>query len=224
MPENSHYHRDITMISTFLAADFTPDGNLSKKVWKNARQVTIDHDRFGHMRFPDSEVQVASLWTLGYVYLAYRCRYQSLSVHDGKSVKERPGIADREVVETFVDPQPEGFTHYYEYQVAPNNQWWNLEINLAKPQAGDGSWDSNFEHVTKVDAEHKIWVVEMSIPVRSPKVEAIHPGDEWRLNLYRCDGLGNGTQRRFMSWSPLPDGRNGSFHQPASFGIIKFVK
>ena len=128
------------------------------------------------------------------------------------------------MVEAFIDPQPEGFTHYYEFEVAPNNQWWDLEIDLTKKQMGDGGWDSHFEHVTKIDAEHKVWVVEMRIPVRSMKVNAIHPGDEWRLNLYRCDGPGDDTQRRFMSWSPLPAGHNGSFHQPASFGIIKFVK
>ena len=40
MPEKSHYIRNLTMISKFLAADFTPDGNLSKKVWKDARRVT----------------------------------------------------------------------------------------------------------------------------------------------------------------------------------------
>jgi hypothetical protein len=223
-PENGHYLRNLTMTSTFLAADFVPDGNLSKKVWKDAHRVIIDRDRFGHIRFPDSEAQVASLWTPGYVYFTYRCRYRSLNTYDGDSVKERPGICDRDVVEAFIDPQPEGFTHYYEFEIAPNNQWWDLEIDLTKKEMGNDRWDSHFEHVTKIDAEHKVWVVEMRIPVKSMNVDAIHPGDEWRLNLYRCDGPGDDTQRRFMSWSALPPGNNGSYHQPACFGIIKFVK
>jgi hypothetical protein len=63
----------------------------------------------------------------------------------------------------------------------------------------------------------------MRIPVKSMMVDAIRPGAEWRLNLYRADGPGDDTQRRFMCWSPLP-GPSESFHQPASFGIIKFVK
>ena len=61
MPENSQYIRNLTMTSKFLAADFAPDGNLSKKVWKDAPRITFDQDRFGHIHFPDSEVQVASL-------------------------------------------------------------------------------------------------------------------------------------------------------------------
>ena len=36
MPENSQYIRNLTMTSKFLAADFVPDGDLSKKVWKEA--------------------------------------------------------------------------------------------------------------------------------------------------------------------------------------------
>jgi len=225
VPGNSQYIRNLTMTSKFLAADFVPDGNLSKKVWKDARRVTIKWDRFGETRLPDSETQVASLWTPGYVYFAHWCRYRSLNIYPGEdSTKEHPGICNRDVVEAFINPQPERFRHYYEFEVAPNNQWWDLEIDLTKEPGGDAGWDSHFEHVTKVDAEHKVWVVEMRIPVKSMNANAIQPGDEWRLNLYRCDGPGDDSQRRFMSWSALPAGHNGSYHQPASFGIIKFVK
>ena len=225
MPENSQYIRNLTMTSKFLAADFAPDGNLSKKVWKDAVRITLDRDRFGQTRFPDSEVQVASLWTPGYVYFAYRCRYRSLNIYAGEDpAKERWELWNRDVVEAFINPQPERFGHYYEFEIAPNNQWIDLEIDLTKTPMNGAAWDSHFEHVTKVDAEHKVWVVEMRIPVKSMNANAIQPGDEWRLNLYRCDGPGDDSQRRFMSWSALPAGHNGSYHQPASFGIIKFVK
>jgi len=127
-------------------------------------------------------------------------------------------------VEAFINPQPERFLHYYEFEVAPNNQWVDLEIDLTKTPFGDVGWDSHFEHATKVDAELKVWSVEMRVPVKSMMVNAIHAEDEWRLNLYRADGPGDDTRRRFMCWSALPAGPNPSFHQPASFGIIKFVK
>jgi hypothetical protein len=225
MPENSRYIRNLTMTSKFLPADFVPDGNLSKTAWKDARRISFDHDRFGVIHFPDSEVQVASLWTPGYAYFAYWCRYQSLNIYAGEdSAKERWELWNRDVVEAFINPQPERFLHYYEFEVAPNNQWIDLEIDLTTTPFNDASWDSHFEHATKVDAEHKLWVVEMRIPVKSMMVDAIRPGAEWRLNLYRADGPGDDTQRRFMCWSPLPAGPNKSFHQPASFGIIKFVK
>jgi len=168
---------------------------------------------------------VASLWTPGYVYFAYHCRYESLNIYPGEDpAKERWELWDRDVVEAFINPQPERFRHYYEFEVAPNNQWIDLEIDLTKKPMADAAWDSHFEHATKLDPEHKVWVMEMRIPVKSMNAHPIQPGDEWRLNLYRCDGPGHDEQRRFMSWSALPPGHDGSFHQPASFGIIKFVK
>jgi hypothetical protein len=225
VPENSQYIRNLTIASRVLAADFTPDGDLSKQAWKDAVRITMDRDRFGHTRFPDSETQVASRWTPSYVYFAYWCRYRSLNIYAGEdSAKERWELWNRDVVEAFINPQPQRFLHYYEFEVAPNNQWIDLEIDLSKTPMDDAGWDSHFEHATNIDAEHKVWTVEMRIPVSSMKANAIQPGDEWRLNLYRADGPGDDSQRRFMAWSALPAGPNGSFHQPASFGIIKFVK
>jgi len=224
VPENNQYLRNLTLTSKFSGADFAPDGDLSKKAWTDAARVTMDRDRFGHTRFPDSETQVASLWTAGYVYFAYWCRYRSLNIYAGEDpAKERWELWNRDVVEAFINPQPERFLHYYEFEVAPNNQWIDLEIDLSKTPMNDAGWDSRFEHATRIDAEHKVWTVEMRIPVGPMKVNTIHPGDEWRLNLYRADGPGDDTQRRFMSWSPLP-GPKGTFHQPASFGIMTFVK
>jgi alpha-galactosidase len=225
MPENSPYVRNLTMTSKFLAADFVPDGNLAKKVWKEAPHVMIDHDRFGKTPLPDFAFQVASLWTPSYVYFAYHCKYDTLNTYPGEDpAKERWELWNRDVVEVFINPHPENFRHYFEFEIAPNNQWIDLEIDLTKREMADASWNSNFEHAAKIDEAHKVWVVEMRIPVRSMHANVIQPGDEWRLNLYRCDGPGDDSQRRFMSWSPLPDPNNGSFHQPASFGIIKFVK
>jgi hypothetical protein len=112
---------------------------------------------------------------------------------------------------------------YYEFEVAPNNLWIDLEINLTSPPSYDAAWDSHFEHATKIDAEHRLWMMEMRIPVKPMGVKAIQPGDKWRLNFYRCEGLGDDTQRRYLSWSPVPLA-DGDFHQPASFGIIEFVK
>jgi hypothetical protein len=225
LPESSQYIRNLTLNSKFTHADFAPDGDLSKKAWQDALRITFDRDRLGHTRFPDSATQVASLWTPGYVYLAYWCRYRSLNIYAREdSAKERWELWNRDVVEAFINPQPERFLHYYEFEVAPNNQWIDLEIDLTKKPFGDASWDSHFEHATKVEAAHRIWSVEMRIPVIAMGVDAIQPGDAWRLNLYRADGPGDDTQRRFMSWSALPAGPNTSFHQPASFGIINFVK
>jgi len=62
----------------------------------------------------------------------------------------------------------------------------------------------------------------MRITLRSLEVETLRPPAEWRVNFYRADGPGDNTQRRFLCWSTIPEGK--SFHAPTRFGIIRFVE
>ena len=224
LPQAAGYLHNLTLTSKFISSDFTPDGDLAKSVWQDAPRVKFDNEVRAEKHFPDSETQVASLWTPDYLYLGYRCRYRELNVYEGEDVaKERFGLWIKDTAEAFINPEPERINHYYEFEVAPNNQWVDLEIDLTKTPFGNVHWDSNFEHAVKVDVQHHVWTAEMKIPVKSMGVRTLQAGTAWRLNLYRLDGRGDDAQRRFFSWSPLPPGKNRSFHQPASFGIIKFV-
>ena len=91
MPEKSPYVRNLTMTSKFLAADFVPDGNLSKKVWKEAPHVKLDRDLYGEKPLPNFEVLVASLWTPDYVYFAYHCKYDTLNLYQGETRQREMG-------------------------------------------------------------------------------------------------------------------------------------
>ena len=62
----------------------------------------------------------------------------------------------------------------------------------------------------------------MRIPVASMGVKAMRADAEWRINFYRADGPGDDSQRRFMSWSTIPEGK--TFHVPTRFGIIRFIR
>jgi hypothetical protein len=113
--------------------------------------------------------------------------------------------------------------HYFEFEVAPNNQWVDLEVDLDKDPAYDHTWDSNFLHATRVDPTARIWTCEMKIPAASMHVQSIRPGWECRVNLYRCDGPGDDAQRRFLAWSPTYcTNLSDYFHVPARFGKIRF--
>jgi len=223
MNSTSAYTSELKTISRFSSEDFAPDGDLNKKVWLKANWVRFEHDMSGQRHYPQAETQVASLWTATYVYFAFRCKYSILNIYEGEdAAKERWELWKRDVVEVFANPQPEIVTHYYEFEVAPNNQWIDLEIDKTKTPFNDAAWDSHFEHATHVDSKRRIWTCEMRIPVSSMKVQAMEPGLEWRVNFYRADGPGDDSKRRFMCWSTIPEGQ--TFHVPTRFGIIKFVK
>ena len=211
------------LTASFLDADFIPDGNLDKAVWSKAEKVRFDRDAFKGTQISEAETTVASLWTKHYLYLAYWSKYTTLNTYTGEDpAVERWQLWDRDVVEAFIAPQSAETPHYYEFEVAPNNQWIDLEINLGSKESPNAQWNSHFLHATKVDAPRRIWTAEMRIPVESMGAQSIDHNTEWRINLYRADGPGSGAERNLLCWSPLPV-NSGTFHQPASFGLLKFA-
>jgi hypothetical protein len=202
--------------------DFRPDGDLSKPAWKNAISANFDHDVSGKFHYPEVSTRVASVWTETHVYFYFWCRYDSLNVYEGEDpAVERWQLWDRDVVEVFLNPQPERVNHYYEFEVAPNNQWVDLEIDKTKEPFNDVSWNSEFQHATRIDTKNRTWTTEMRIAVSSMNVSAIHPGDKWRANFFRATGKGGDDDRRFLAWSIIPEGK--TFHVPTRFGILMLV-
>jgi Carbohydrate family 9 binding domain-like len=211
------------LTSKFSDTDITPDGDLDKNIWTTANKVRFNQDAFHKTEYPELETTVASLWTKEYLYLAYWCKYRTLNTFKGEDPRvERWELWNRDVVEAFIAPQAAKSMHYYEFEVAPNNQWLDLEINLESKQPHNALWNSGFIHATRVDPARRMWTVEMRIPVRSMGVQHIDRNTNWRINLYRADGAGSDEQRRLLSWSPLPIANN-SFHQPASFAVLSFA-
>ena len=223
MQAASPYTGTVRTVSRFSQQDFVPDGILDKKVWQKAEWVQFDHDMSGRLNLPEAETKVASLWTATHVYFAFLCKYSTLNIYPGEDpAKERWELWNRDVVEVFVNPDPARMNHYYEFEVAPNNQWIDLAIDKDREPFNDARWDSGFEHATRIDGQKHIWTCEMRIPVRSMNVCGIEPDSEWRINFYRADGPGDNSERRFMCWSTIPEGR--TFHMPTRFGIIRFVR
>jgi hypothetical protein len=219
------YISNSQLVSKFTTRDFVPDGNLDKRVWRGASWAKVDHAAFKPVTFPQSATEIASLWTERYIYFAFRCKYTTLNLYEGQdSSKDFWKLWDRDVVEIFLNPQPERMNHYYEFEVAPNNLWIDLEIDLDKKPMNDAQWNSGFEHATRIDAKNHIWTCDLRIPVAALNgTKPLEAHTEWRLNFFRADGPGNDTQRRLLSWSPVHSDTN-SFHSPQSFGLVRFVK
>ncbi len=213
------------IVSEFSRADVEPDGKLDKSFWAGVERVRFDHAAFSRASYPEAETTVASRWTRKFLYLAFRCRYQTLNIYQGEDPgPERWQLWEKDVAEAFINPNPDHPFHYYEFEIAPNNQWLDLEINLARNPMSDAHWNSGFEHRTHIDPARHLWTVEMRIPVAAMTHTPIEPGSEWRVNFYRCDGPGSGNARRLMSWGAMPkESTEHTFHQPASFGRLRFA-
>ncbi len=224
MPESGPYQSDLLIRSTFISGDFVPDGNLRKLAWKNAAWERFDRDAFSSRTYPQAQTEVASLWSSNYLYVAFRCKYTELNIYEGEDpARERWELWERDVVEVFVNPRPEHINQYYEFEVAPNNQWIDLSIDLDKNPMNDAGWNSGWEHATHIDPQEYVWTCEMRIPVRALKAPAWPAKTEWRINFFRADGPSQESQRRLLSWSPVKSDKH-SFHTPSCFGLIRFVR
>ena len=210
-------------MANFSEIDFVPDGDLGKTVWTAARRVRFNSDAFREAVFPEIETTVASLWTDEHLYFAYWCSYQSLNCFPvAELCSEGNELWTRDVVEAFVAPEISKSNHYFEFEVSPDNRGLVLEIWLEGATVHRAAGEPGFEHASRIDRGSKIWTVEMRIPVRSMGVPRITLEVDWRINLYRADGTGNEEQRRLLSWAPL-ETANRTFHQPESFGILRFA-
>jgi cellulose/xylan binding protein with CBM9 domain len=216
------YASDLYLQVKRAPTDFLPDGELSKAPWKQAQWVEFDHDASGRLHYPEATTRVSSVWTESYIYFAFASRFDTLNVYEKENpAVERWQLWDRDVVEIFLNPQPESMNHYYEFEIAPNNQWVDLEIDKTKTPFNDMSWNSGFAHATRVDSKLHIWTAEMRVPISSMHASAIHSGTVWRANFFRATGKGGDEKRKFLAWSIIPEGK--TFHVPARFGILKFV-
>lgn len=220
-PEQA-YSSSVEAETRHASENFVPDGDLAKPSWKHAKWLEFDNDASGKSHHPEVTTRVASLWTQTYIYFAFSGRYDSLNIYEGEDSKpERWQLWDRDVVEVFLNPQPERVNHYFEFEVAPNNQWIDLEIDKTKDPFNDASWNSGFEHATHIDVEHHVWATEMRVPLAAMNIKDAHPGMQLRVNFFRAAGKGGDDQRKFLAWSIIPEGK--TFHVPTRFGILKLV-
>lgn len=219
----ANYTSDLQVEANRAAADFATDGNLGKKAWKKARWIEFSHSMSGDASYPDQATRVAVLWTDKYIYFAFSCKYDALHVFEGEDIsKERWELWNRDVAEVFLNPRPERQLHYYEFEVSPNNQWIDLEITRGEKPNHDASWNSGFEHATRIDRKRHVWTAEMRIPLSSMGVMEVKTGMEWRANFFRAAGKGVDTQRKFLAWSTIPAGT--TFHVPSRFAILRLGK
>ena len=216
------YSSSVAAETKHFSSGFVPDGDLNKLSWRHAKWLEFDNDASGKSHYPEVTTRVASLWTETHIYFAFSSQYDLLNTYEGEDPRaERWQLWDRDVVEVFLNPQPERVNHYFEFEVAPNNQWVDLEIDKTKDPFNDASWNSGFEHATRIDAAHRVWTTEMRIPFAAMNVRDPRPGAQWRVNFFRASGKGGQEHRKFLAWSIIPEGK--TFHVPARFGILKLV-
>jgi len=197
----------------------TLDTNPASSFWADARPTYAEVDANGR-RMSEYRTEVRSRWTRDNLYFLFICPYKNLYLNPAPDVmRETYGLWKWNVAEVFIGSDFHDIKRYKEFEVSPQNEWVDLDINLNAPRHEQGwTWNSGFEHSARVDERARVWYVAMRIPfaaLGSPEPVA---GTLLRLNLFRTEGPPEDPKE--ITWRPP---MSGTFHVPERFGVLTLV-
>jgi alpha-galactosidase len=204
---------------TAVALRFTekPDseGFPAKSAWEKTTVYSFDQDWKGENANPQRATEVRLLWTPETLYLRFLCKYQTIFVFpDARADGWRYELWERDVAETFLQPDSTDPFVYREFEVSPNGFWIDLAVSHGKIE----ELHSGLRRRVVMDEKAKTWTAELAIPMKflTTQFDPKHP---WRANFYRIEGE---TEPRFYSaWSPTFSPKP-NFHVPSAFGTMEF--
>ncbi len=200
--------------SKFSEHDFELTADPSAPHWREAPLTKIDTDV--HAR-PVTATEIRSRWTRGALYLLYTCPYRSLSLHPSPVTDRETNLLwNWDTAEAFIGSDMTKIGQYREFEVSPQGEWVDLDIDVEHSQPGGGiGWNSGFTVKARIDEAHRIWYGEMRIPLASIADKKFQTGDRLRLGLFRLGGTAN--NRELNAWQPP---FRGNFHTPEAFGTL----
>jgi cellulose/xylan binding protein with CBM9 domain len=206
--------------STRATLDVPPDTDPNSEFWRSAPAVTADRDSFGRP-VPGHRTEVRSRWTNQNLYFLFICPYEQLNLKPKpKTHAETNKLWNWDVAEVFIGSDYQNIRKYKEFEVSPQGEWVDLDIDLDSPHHEDGwTWNSGFKVAARIDHNAKVWYACMRIPYASVDARPISAGNVLRANFYRAQGPL--SDHKAITWQPT---HQATFHVPEAFGSLKLVQ
>jgi Carbohydrate family 9 binding domain-like len=208
-----------TFKSIRAAHDVALEATAQSTFWRDASPVYLEVDNYGHV-VRQLRTEVRSRWTKDNLYFLFVCPYQELNLKPSpRTDTETNNLWKWDVAEVFIGSDFHNIRRYKEFEMSPQGEWIDLDINLDRPHHEDGwTWNSGFQVVAHIDRKRKIWYGAMKIPFAAIDPQSPRPGSMFRLNMFRSQGPPPNTQP--LTWqAPMSD----SFHVPERFGRLELV-
>lgn len=206
-----------TIESARAPRDFDLTADPTRPEWADAPRVQVGNDYFGKP-LPGKATEVRSRWTQDHLYLLYICPYDALTLKpDPTPAAETPRLWNWDVAEAFIGSEIGPITRYKEFQVSPQSEWVDLDIDRENPKEQAGmKWNSGYTVKGRIDAQAKVWYGEMKIPFSALDSRAPEAGRVFRVGLYRIAGAA--PARQHYAWRPT---NQANFHVPQAFGTLR---
>ncbi|MGO8718551.1 MAG: carbohydrate-binding family 9-like protein [Acidobacteriaceae bacterium] len=204
-------------ISGHAGQDSTPDIDPLSTFWQNAPAITMAGDGYGN-KVAGHSTEVRSRWTASNLYFLFVCPYEELHLKPNPLLdRATGGLWNWDVAETFIGSQHDPLHRYKEFELSPQGEWLDLDIDLKQPdKVALTSWTSGFQVAARIQQDQRTWYGCMRIPYASIEPGEARAGNLLRINFFRSQG----TKPVEMAWQPP---RQASFHAPEQFGTLKLV-
>jgi hypothetical protein len=188
-------------------------------LWSKALPVIAENGPLGDPT-PGHRTEIRSVWTRDTLYLLFVCPYQELNLRPNPTTTAETNLLwDWDVAEAFIGADPDNITRYKEFQVSPQGEWVDLDIDRKNPlPEGGWRWNSGYRVAARIDHARKMWFGAMAIPYAAIDNRPARTGNELRINFYRLQGPK--PNRAMIAWQPTGK-RN--YHVPESFGRLVLV-
>jgi Carbohydrate family 9 binding domain-like len=208
------------VVSTQANEDAALQLDSNSPFWSAARPISMDKDSFGRA-VPGYRTEVRTRWTKNDLYFLFTCPYEQLHLKpDPNTTHETNELWNWDVAEVFIGSDFSDIKHYKEFEVSPQGEWVDLDINLHNPHHEDGwTWNSGFEALAKIDKEKHVWYAAMRIPFSAIDSRPPAAGNKMRINLFRSQGPPDHHQE--ITWQPP---LSKTFHVPERFGLIRLAR
>jgi hypothetical protein len=187
--------------------------------WHDARVVAVEKDRFGNI-VPNFRTMVRTRWTQKDIYFLFVSPYDELHLKPNPTTqKETNELWNWDVAEVFIGSDFNDIQRYKEFEVSPQGEWVDLDINLHNPHHEDGwTWNSGFESAARIDESSHMWYAAMRIPFSAIDHQVPVAGHTLRINFFFSQGTP--AHHHELAWQPP---MKQTFHVPERFGLIRLV-
>ena len=209
-----------TIKSSYIKSDFALTADPGSPNWKNIKGVIADRGPRGDLT-PGHRTEIRSVWSDKNLYFLFICPYEEFHLRSNPSTTtETNRLWEWDVAEVFIGTDFENIKKYTEFQVSPQGEWVDLEIDRGSdPPNHNWQWNSGFEVKARFESDKKLWYGEMRIPM--DKIDHRKPttGNVMRINFYRLQGPP--ANRKHIAWQPT---NADNYHVPEAFGVLKLEK
>jgi len=191
----------------------------SSKFWSTGSRISMDSDPHGKV-VPGYRTEVRTRWTSKNLYFLFVCPYEQLNLKPSpNTLQETNELWNWDVAEVFLGSDFTDIQRYKEFEVSPQGEWVDLDIDLHKPHHEEGwTWNSGFAVLARIDSATHTWYGAMRIPWKAIDSRPPAAGNALRINLFRSQGPA--SDHHEVTWqAPM----STTFHTPERFGLIRLV-